>query len=381
MTNDRRTLLMGAVLGLFVTVSAPGLAEAACTVTLTQPPNNSTQVNSVAFKWNGGVDCAQYRVQFSPSGMYTPGNYTSTPYQTTKVYQLSETDWETNQLGTWAAGVYWRVQGKDAAGAVVTSPKRRVLMDPDIDDDGFSVTAGGDCDDDDATAFPGGIEVCGDGIDQDCSGADEACEGFDVPDSVGWSFATFPVRSADGVILYYAGYFWVNYLDADFAEVCTDTFFFNADFDNTPGAYGCPSCKGELNTFVFLSIPEESTCNFEDPSLYLDETFWNSADADWLLHYQAGMVPGAGTPIGGGLTIDDQLTLIADAGLVVSHGAYSVDEFDIDGDANTTEIVPWGLFYGDAGTIRPNFTTFETVYEDGTPTMFIYYSLWWVFTL
>ncbi len=29
-----------------------------------------------------------------------------------------------------------------------------------------------DCDDDDATAFPGGIEVAGDGIDQDCSGSD-----------------------------------------------------------------------------------------------------------------------------------------------------------------------------------------------------------------
>ncbi len=169
MATGPNAFLMGALLSSLILLSAPGRAEAACTVTQTQPPNNSTQINSVAFKWNGGVDCAQYRVQFSPSGMYTPGNYTSTPYQTTKVYQLSETDWETNQLGAWAAGVYWRVQGKDAAGVLVTSTKRRILMDPDIDDDGASVTAGLDCDDNNPTIKPGALEVCN-GVDEDCDG-------------------------------------------------------------------------------------------------------------------------------------------------------------------------------------------------------------------
>ncbi|MES2640812.1 MAG: FG-GAP repeat protein [Myxococcota bacterium] len=40
--------------------------------------------------------------------------------------------------------------------------------------DGY-VSVDGDCADDDATRFPGGVEVCGDAIDQDCDGADVLC--------------------------------------------------------------------------------------------------------------------------------------------------------------------------------------------------------------
>lgn len=59
----------------------------------------------------------------------------------------------------------------------------------DVDGDGFGTVArsweqcvpgGGvptadDCDDADPSAFPGALEVCGDGVDQDCDGADAAC--------------------------------------------------------------------------------------------------------------------------------------------------------------------------------------------------------------
>ena len=50
-------------------------------------------------------------------------------------------------------------------------------IDPlNIDDDGDNYTENhGDCDDDNADINPGAIEVCGDGIDQDCNGSDLAC--------------------------------------------------------------------------------------------------------------------------------------------------------------------------------------------------------------
>jgi len=44
----------------------------------------------------------------------------------------------------------------------------------DLDGDGFT-TAQGDCNDNDATIYPGTTEICGDGIDQDCNGSDLAC--------------------------------------------------------------------------------------------------------------------------------------------------------------------------------------------------------------
>jgi hypothetical protein len=44
----------------------------------------------------------------------------------------------------------------------------------DNDGDGFSV-AGGDCDDTDANVYPGATEICGDGVDQDCSDSDLVC--------------------------------------------------------------------------------------------------------------------------------------------------------------------------------------------------------------
>ncbi|UCF94570.1 MAG: DUF4214 domain-containing protein [Desulfobacterales bacterium] len=46
--------------------------------------------------------------------------------------------------------------------------------DSDNDQDGFSINQG-DCNDRDSNLHPGAAEICGDGIDQDCSGSDLPC--------------------------------------------------------------------------------------------------------------------------------------------------------------------------------------------------------------
>ncbi|MCA9611369.1 MAG: peptidoglycan DD-metalloendopeptidase family protein [Polyangiales bacterium] len=47
----------------------------------------------------------------------------------------------------------------------------------DLDGDGHNTSV--DCDDADATRFPGATETCGDGVDQDCDGEDLLCPGQD----------------------------------------------------------------------------------------------------------------------------------------------------------------------------------------------------------
>ncbi|MBS3759382.1 MAG: fibronectin type III domain-containing protein [Desulfobacterales bacterium] len=58
---------------------------------------------------------------------------------------------------------------QDCDGSDLTCPE-------DIDDDGDGYTENeGDCDDTDASIYPGAEEICGDGIDQDCDGSDLTC--------------------------------------------------------------------------------------------------------------------------------------------------------------------------------------------------------------
>ena len=73
--------------------------------------------------------------------------------------------------------------GRDALPFSVdlTASAPDATIDPvpaDQDRDGYTV-ADGDCDDDDATVHPAGVEVCGDGIDQNCDGSDLACSAID----------------------------------------------------------------------------------------------------------------------------------------------------------------------------------------------------------
>jgi Putative metal-binding motif len=70
-------------------------------------------------------------------------------------------------------------------GAVDEGVQSTFYLDADGDGHGTTPVAacegaglaavGGDCDDTSSTVWPGAPEVCGDGVDQDCDGADPAC--------------------------------------------------------------------------------------------------------------------------------------------------------------------------------------------------------------
>ncbi len=161
-------LLVPFLLGCLVT-ALPVAAQAACTVALSQPPSGSTAVSTPTFRWTG--NCSRYRVQFSPSGTFT-ADLIQTPWQVGKTYGLTEPDWDGHLASDWSSGVWWRVQGKTAAGEITTPPKRRLNVDPDLDNDGISVGSG-DCDDTNSTVFPGASEEC-DGIDTNCDAVVDA---------------------------------------------------------------------------------------------------------------------------------------------------------------------------------------------------------------
>ncbi|HSO18718.1 MAG TPA: putative metal-binding motif-containing protein, partial [Desulfosarcina sp.] len=76
------------------------------------------------------------------------------------------------------ATVQVAAKGPDVALGVIAGPACTIIV-PDKDQDGYTV-ADGDRDDNDPAIHPGAVEICGDGIDQDCDGSDKTCSATDV---------------------------------------------------------------------------------------------------------------------------------------------------------------------------------------------------------
>ncbi len=250
--------------------------------------------------------------------------------------------------------------------------------DDDATGDDDDATGDDDTGDDDT----GDDDTADDDTADDDTSDDDTFGNYDEPTAFGYSWFTWPEYEG-GEIVDYTGYFQINYADVDFetgtynGDVCVDLFVFTANFDTTIGAYpDCPDCVGQLGDFVFTFFPDYSDCEFEAPEDWLTDEALNGVDWNYLFYFQIS--PEIPTDYDA-IDVQDLISQLDDAGLETSFGVYSPDNFDVDGDKDATEVVPWGLVYGDPGTINEDFTTTEQVEVGGAPTYLMSYYLWWVF--
>ncbi|MCW1930259.1 MAG: MopE-related protein [Candidatus Kerfeldbacteria bacterium] len=153
-----------------------------------------------------------------------------------------------------------------------------------VDADGDGYTADTDCDDSDATVYPGATEACGDGIDQDCNGLDEACDtdldddgydavGYGGPDCDDTNAAIHPNAEeiCDGVD---------NNCDGDTDDISLEFSFSSPDTGPQPldgltvygygdrGTWGCIGSSGPIN--LSICTDDSSVYMFTDPAEVAD---------------------------------------------------------------------------------------------------------------
>ncbi|MCK6530993.1 hypothetical protein L6R50_26685 [Myxococcota bacterium] len=306
------------------------------------------------------------------------------------------------------APIYWTVLAALfalGAGCTVTLGDRGRGDDDDDDDgDDDSWSSDDDVSDDDASDDDASDDDASDddASDDDVSDDDDTSDddtyhpdddsytpSYDEPNSWTYRMIVWPEWSGSTVVRY-VGEFTLSYYDTDFGgggspdPVCDDLFVFVAEFDDTPGVYDCPSCIGQLQDFGFYDIPladEDDisgwdSCRFDDPSDWITDDVLNTSDFQGVFSVMVSRTFDYAYPI---IDIEGLVDELEAYGLDTTHLGYKDDIVDGDGDGNTTENVPWGIFYADPGTWETDFTLTDHTEEGEVPTSVYAYYFWWIF--
>jgi len=136
-----------------------------------------------------------------------------------------------------------------------------VRLHPDIDDDNDGYTENqGDCNDRSGSVYPGAVEICGDGIDQDCDDTDSTC----VPETL-YVFEDF--NSGAG------GFIWID----SYFTVDNDRFLFTGD--GTGYVYLSPWNGGPNPSTDYYAEPGDS--NYFDDFHVSVNAYWHGGSSDW----------------------------------------------------------------------------------------------------
>ena len=119
--------------------------------------------------------------------------------------------------------------------------------EPDVDNDGDGFTeAQGDCNDNDATIYPGAEEICDDGIDQDCNGVDLLAPTVDAGPSIDVCEGPFQITGASAF----------NFEQLQWTTNGTGTF----DNPNVLAPIYTPSAQDITQGGIILTLTVENEC-------------------------------------------------------------------------------------------------------------------------
>ena len=137
------------------------------------------RIKGTVYAPNGSDDSFWVKVNGEPAGGYLWDVLQNTSYQQDYVNDRNGADPVEVSLkaGPSTVTIYLREDGT-RLDKIELELVEAASTETDGDGDGFTVS-GGDCDDSNASVYPGAVEICSDGIDQNCDGIDIDCKDID----------------------------------------------------------------------------------------------------------------------------------------------------------------------------------------------------------